>query len=120
MTPPPPLGCPVAHSRRPAQKNQDWWPEQLDLTVLRRNESTMQQQQQQQTAYAQQFAQLDLTALEKDLRQLITNGSNANKDLWPADYGHYGPFFIRYVEYYEYTVYGIHLESMYCMKSWYL
>lgn len=94
MTPPP--SCPM--HRRPTAPT-DWWPEQLDVAVLKRNERTNDANA---IAYAQRFAKLDLEAVEADLKELMTSST----DWWPADYGHYGPFFIRYVTivYYEIMV----------------
>ncbi|CAB9531256.1 Catalase-peroxidase (Partial), partial [Seminavis robusta] len=67
----------------------DWWPEQLDVSILKKNENNNAEKESQR--YAQQFAQLDLSAVERDLKELMTS----SVDWWPADYGHYGPFFIR-------------------------
>lgn len=86
MTPPPP-SCPM-HRATTATAPKDWWPEQLDVSLLKRNETITDKDA---IAYAQKFAKLDLKALENDLKQLMTS----SVDWWPADYGHYGPFFIR-------------------------
>ena len=107
MTPPPPPSCTMhRHHRGHHQQQKNWWPEQLDVTMLRRNESlawapkaittttsTTTSSSSSSYSYAQKFAKLDLTAVERDLHQLMTS----SVDWWPADYGHYGPFFIRYV-----------------------
>jgi catalase (peroxidase I) len=71
-----------------------WWPEQQNLLApLFRNQLLVKQKAEQEALYRRRFAQLDLTAVEQDLHQLMTS----SQDFWPADYGHYGPFFIRYV-----------------------
>ena len=88
MTPPPP-SCPMHRPARGATGPKEWWPEQLDLSNLKRNETTITDSQ--AIAYAQKFAKLNLKAIEGDLKALMT----ASVDWWPADYGHYGPFFIR-------------------------
>jgi catalase-peroxidase len=86
MTPPP--GCPLKLNK--ATSVTDWWPEQLNVGVLKRNENG-DAKAMASKAYAQKFARLDLMAVEKDLKALMTS----SVDWWPADYGHYGPFFIR-------------------------
>jgi catalase-peroxidase len=70
--------------------NRDWWPNQLDLTVLARN-SAKSDPMGGDFSYAKEFKSLDLHAVCADLRALMTS----SQDWWPADYGHYGPFFIR-------------------------
>ena len=70
--------------------NRDWWPNQLDLTVLARN-SAKSYQMGGDFNYAREFKSLDLHAVCADLRALMTS----SQPWWPADYGHYGPFFIR-------------------------
>ena len=70
--------------------NKDWWPNQLDLTVLRQN-STMSDPMGADFNYAKEFKSLDYNALKKDIEVLMTD----SKEWWPADFGHYGPFFIR-------------------------
>lgn len=70
--------------------NQDWWPKQLDVDQLRRN-SSKSDPMDADFNYAEEFKSLDLAAVKKDLNDLMTD----SKDWWPADYGHYGPFFIR-------------------------
>jgi catalase-peroxidase len=70
--------------------NRDWWPNQLDLRVLHRN-SSLSDPMGTEFNYAQEFKRLDLDAVLKDLRALMTN----SQEWWPADYGHYGPLFIR-------------------------
>lgn len=70
--------------------NKDWWPNQLDLSVLRQN-SSMSDPMGEDFDYKKEFNSLDYQALKKDLETLMTD----SKDWWPADFGHYGPFFIR-------------------------
>jgi catalase-peroxidase len=75
---------------RQTMSNQFWWPERLDLMPLRQHAAESNPMGKQLT-YAQEFNKLDLKAVKKDLKELMT----ASQDWWPADYGHYGPFFIR-------------------------
>ena len=70
--------------------NQDWWPDQLNLKALRRNSPTSDPTGK-NFSYADAFRDLDIDALKKDVRQVMTT----SQDWWPADYGHYGPLFIR-------------------------
>jgi len=70
--------------------NRDWWPNQLNLKILHQN-SYMSNPMGQAFNYAEEFKKLDLEALKKDLYALMTD----SQDWWPADYGHYGPLFIR-------------------------
>ena len=81
--------CPFSGSMRP-QSNRDWWPNQLDLKVLQQN-SPLSDPMGESFDYAQEFKSLDLNALIKDLHALMTN----SQEWWPADFGHYGPLFIR-------------------------
>lgn len=71
-------------------KNQDWWPNRLDLQVLRQN-SALSNPMGDNFDYEEEFKKLDYFALKKDLEALMTD----SQDWWPADFGHYGPFFIR-------------------------
>lgn len=71
-------------------RNRDWWPNQLKLNILRQN-SKLSNPMDESFNYAEAFKSLDLAAVKKDLTELMTN----SQDWWPADYGHYGPFFIR-------------------------
>ncbi|HNR07811.1 MAG TPA: catalase/peroxidase HPI [Saprospiraceae bacterium] len=71
-------------------RNRDWWPNQLKLNILRQH-SALSNPMGEKFNYAEEFKTLDLNALKKDIFELMTN----SQDWWPADYGHYGPFFIR-------------------------
>ena len=71
-------------------RNRDWWPDQLKLDILRQN-SSLSNPMGETFNYAEEFKTLDLDALKKDIEGVMT----ASQDWWPADYGHYGPFFIR-------------------------
>ncbi len=70
--------------------NRDWWPNSLNLNILRQHSAKVNPMDA-DFDYAAEFATLDLAAVKKDLTDLMTD----SKDWWPADYGHYGPFFIR-------------------------
>jgi len=70
--------------------NEDWWPNQLNLKVLRQT-AALSNPMGEDFDYAEEFKKLDLDALKKDIVELMTT----SQDWWPADYGHYGPFFIR-------------------------
>jgi len=70
--------------------NRDWWPESLDLSILRSN-SSLSDPMGEDFNYAAEFKSLDLNAVIGDLRALMTD----SQDWWPADFGHYGPLFIR-------------------------
>ncbi len=81
---------PAVSAQGAPQSNQSWWPDQLDLSPLRQHgaESSPLGEQ---FDYAQAFASLDLKAVKQDITTLLTT----SQEWWPADYGHYGPFFIR-------------------------
>lgn len=72
------------------RRNNNWWPNQLTLGILRQN-SSLSNPMGENFNYAEAFKSLDLSAVKKDLFDLMTD----SQDWWPADYGHYGPFFIR-------------------------
>ena len=87
------MKCPVtggAGKRPQARRNADWWPEQLNLSMLVSNASSADPMDE-GFDYAEEFKTLDLDAVVKDLHALMTD----SQAWWPADYGHYGPFFIR-------------------------
>jgi catalase-peroxidase len=81
--------CPVVHPAG-SQSNRDWWPDQLDLRVLQQN-PPMASPMGEDFDYAAEFATIDLDALRRDIESVMTT----SQDWWPADYGHYGPLFIR-------------------------
>ena len=88
-------GCPVTgagakHTAGGGRGNRDWWPNMLNLNVLRQH-SALSNPMDGEFNYIEEFKTLDLDALKKDLYDLMTD----SQDWWPADYGHYGPFFIR-------------------------
>jgi catalase-peroxidase len=87
--------CPVmggnyTHTKAGASSNGDWWPNQLNLQILHQN-SPLSDPMGEDFNYAEQFKSLDLNALKQDIDKLMTT----SQDWWPADYGHYGPLFIR-------------------------
>jgi len=87
--------CPFApaskkHTSAGAYSNSSWWPNQLNLRILHQN-SPVTRPTNKDFNYSEKFKSLDLDALKKDLYDLMTD----SQDWWPADYGHYGPFFIR-------------------------
>ncbi len=87
--------CPVIHgapkhASAGVRSNRDWWPNQLNLKILHQN-SALSNPMGQAFNYADAFKKLDIEALKADLFALMTD----SQDWWPADYGHYGPFFIR-------------------------
>jgi catalase-peroxidase len=85
----PVIPSPTAKRGRP-RTNRDWWPNQLDLSVLHHH-SHLSNPMEEDFDYAEQFKTLDLDALKRDLVEVMTK----SQDWWPADYGHYGPLFIR-------------------------
>ncbi|MFA9560124.1 catalase/peroxidase HPI [Evansella sp. AB-rgal1] len=87
--------CPFNHGAATSPKtsgttNQDWWPNQLNLNILHQHDKKSNPMGE-EFDYTEEFKKLDYEALKKDLTDLMTD----SQDWWPADYGHYGPFFIR-------------------------
>jgi catalase-peroxidase len=85
----PVIPSPTPKRTRP-RTNKDWWPNQIDLSVLNAH-SPLSEPMGKEFNYAEEFKKLDVDALKKDIEQVMTT----SQDWWPADYGHYGPFFIR-------------------------
>jgi catalase-peroxidase len=84
------LKCPFKHAAGGGTSNRDWWPNQLNLKILQQHSSKTDPMGE-GFHYAEAFNHLDLDALEKDLHALMTD----SQEWWPADFGHYGPLFIR-------------------------
>src|SRR5271155_3178476 len=84
------VGAHLGRAGAGTKLNRDWWPNQLDLQVLHQN-SSLASPLPASFDYAKAFKSLDLSAVIKDLHALMTD----SQDWWPADFGHYGPFFIR-------------------------
>ena len=82
--------CPFMHNSLEGTSNRDWWPNQLNVSVLRQHDARSNPMEE-GFSYKEQFEKLDYYALKKDLTDLMTD----SQEWWPADYGHYGPFFIR-------------------------
>jgi catalase-peroxidase len=78
--------CPFMHTASAVRSNRDWWPNQLDLRILRQSDPMGPG-----FNYAKEFKSLDLAAVKKDLTAVMTD----SQAWWPADFGHYGPLFIR-------------------------
>ncbi|MFM8618597.1 MAG: catalase/peroxidase HPI [Opitutaceae bacterium] len=81
---------PHLHTGAKARSNRDWWPNQINLKMLHQN-SSLSDPMGAGFDYAKEFQQLDLVALKRDLHALMTD----SQEWWPADFGHYGPLFIR-------------------------
>jgi len=82
--------CPFNHAAGGGTTNRDWWPKQLNLKILHQH-SSLSDPMGDGFDYAKEFNSLDLAAVKKDLLAVMTD----SKEWWPADFGHYGPFFIR-------------------------
>ena len=85
-----PMHGAVTHNSRKVLSNAEWWPDRLDLAVLHQN-TKLADPMDPEFDYAKEFSSLDLHAVIGDLKTLMTD----SQSWWPADYGHYGPFFIR-------------------------
>ena len=86
----PAIPAPQPKTQRRPRTNKDWWPNQLDLSVLHHH-SNLSNPLEEEFEYAEQFKKLDVEAVRQDLITLM----KTSQDWWPADYGHYGPLFIR-------------------------
>lgn len=82
--------CPFNHAAGSGTSNRDWWPNQLNLSILRQH-SSLADPMEKGFNYAEAFKSLDLAAVKKDLTALMTD----SQDWWPADFGHYGGLFVR-------------------------
>ena len=82
--------CPVMHTQVGVRSNSDWWPNQLNLKILHQH-SSLSDPMGEAFSYAEKFKTLDFKALKQDIAALMTD----SQSWWPADFGHYGPFFIR-------------------------
>ena len=82
--------CPVMHTSTSGRSNRDWWPSHLNLRLLHQH-SIASNPMGKGFNYAKEFKKLNYKALKKDMAALMTQ----SQDWWPADFGHYGPFFIR-------------------------
>lgn len=84
--------CPVMHGGKTSRgpSNREWWPNQLNLDILHQH-SSLSNPMGVDFDYAEEFKKLDLEAVKQDLFKLMTT----SEAWWPADYGHYGPLFIR-------------------------
>ena len=87
--------CPVMHGAMTTNSSsgtstRDWWPNQLNLNILHQHDKKSNPMDE-DFDYREEFKKIDYEALKKDLNELMTD----SQDWWPADYGHYGPFFIR-------------------------
>src|ERR1700742_4382666 len=84
------LKCPFPHAQRRGPSNSQWWPNQLNLAMLHQH-SSLSDPMVEDFDYQKEFKSLDLDAVMNDLKALMTD----SQEWWPADYGHYGPLFIR-------------------------
>ena len=87
--------CPVMHGAMSTYSssgtsNKDWWPNQLNISILHQHDKKTNPMGE-DFNYRNEFKKIDYESLKKDLNDLMTD----SQDWWPADYGHYGPFFIR-------------------------
>ncbi|MGE3178221.1 MAG: peroxidase family protein, partial [Vicinamibacterales bacterium] len=82
--------CPFSSKTHHGRTNRDWWPNQLSLQPLQQN-PPVRDPMDKDFDYAKEFTSLDLDALKKDIESVMTT----SQDWWPADFGHYGPLFIR-------------------------
>jgi len=82
--------CPFHQTTGAGKSNRDWWPDQLNLNILHQH-SSLSDPMEQGFNYAEAFKSLDLAAVKRDLEALMTD----SQDWWPADFGHYGPLFVR-------------------------
>ena len=82
--------CPVSHGISMAKSIEDWWPQRLDLKILRQN-SLKSSPMEAGFDYRKEFEKLDLSAVKKDINKILTT----SQEWWPADFGNYGPLFIR-------------------------
>ena len=82
--------CPFPHGGSPSRTNRDWWPNHLNLNLLH-SHSSLSDPMSENFNYAEEFKSLDLAAVKRNLAALMTD----SQEWWPADFGHYGPLFIR-------------------------
>ncbi|AVB16421.1 MULTISPECIES: catalase/peroxidase HPI [Pseudomonas syringae group] len=82
--------CPFNHAAGGGTTNRDWWPKQLNLKILHQH-SSLSDPMGESFDYAEEFKSLDFEAVKQDLRDVMTR----SQDWWPADFGHYGPLFVR-------------------------
>ena len=83
-------GIPQKHPTGKGQTNKDWWPNSLNLKILSQHSSLVNPMDK-KFDYKKEFKKLNFKALKKDLHKLMTD----SQEWWPADYGHYGPLFVR-------------------------
>ena len=82
--------CPVLHTAMGARSNRDWWPNNINLQLLHQH-SARTNPMGEDFDYAKEFASLDLDAVRRDIVEVMTT----SQEWWPADFGHYGPLFVR-------------------------